>query len=170
MVGHVVITTIMSGTCQLFAFGESLQFVERCDTLNYTIAAFWISDIFHPKNNLNSHKVLKHSCNFCARKDGLRRCLYQLQSLRWCLYQLQKNVCTSFMALRGWCTCGRPKRALRLARAGGRYLYARPRAPLGGGASQSPRRHHWTPAALAVAPGANINYSCSGESSCCSGN
>ena len=39
--------------------------------------------------------------------------------------QLRLYVCTSFMALRGWCVCGRPKRALRLARAGGRYLYAR---------------------------------------------
>ena len=102
-------------------------------------------------------------------------CLYQLQSFK-CFKVL--NVCTSFMALRGWCVCGRPKRALRLARAGRRYLYARAlvhlwgeAAPLctqsGGGASERARRHYWTPAALAVAPGANINYSCSGESSCC---
>ena len=85
-----------------------------------------------------------------------------------CLPKCLQNVCTSFMALRGWCVCGRPKRALRLARAGGRYLYARALVHLwGGGASESPRRHYWTPAALGVAPGANINYSCSGESSCC---
>ena len=50
------------------------------------------------------------------------------------------------------------------------YTRGRSCTQSGGGASQSARRHHWTPAALAVAPGANINYSCSGESSCCSGN
>ena len=43
------------------------------------------------------------------------------------------------MALRGWCMCGRPKRALRLARAGGRYLYARALVHLWG---EAPHRVH----------------------------
>ena len=77
----------------------------------YQLQKTWLQMMFVPFLQTKSLKT-----------NNFDLCLYQLQSFK-CFKVL--NVCTSFMALRGWCVCGRPKRALRLARAGRRYLYAR---------------------------------------------